>query len=88
MLNKNGFRLQPVLNYKSGMVDSLEVEFASLKLAHQNEVKVLLQLEHARSRGMDALRCQQQGVLDCETIRLHQQYLDMLDTQATQQTIG
>jgi flagellar export protein FliJ len=86
MANKTSFRLQPVLNYKSNLVDALEVEFSHLKQVHRQEANVLQQLQETKNQGMDALRRQQQGALDCETIRLHQQYLQALDTQVTQQT--
>lgn len=87
MLDKNNFRLQPVLNFKSGMVDTLEMEFARLKIAHQIEADVLLALNQTMSQEMDALRRQQQkDSLDCDAILLCQQYLQSLNNQVARQT--
>jgi len=85
MLQKNDFRLQPVLNYTASIVDTLELEFARLKLAHNSEVELLNRLELAKNQEMDSLHTQQQGVLDCESILLHQQYLQVLDAQVKRQ---
>ncbi len=87
MLRKNGFRLQPVLDYTSSVVNSLEVEFAQLKLTHKNEIALLQRLEEAKHAEMNELHNQQQGVLDCDSILLRQQYLEALDTQITRQHI-
>lgn len=85
MLQKNNFRLQPVLNYATSIVDTLELEFARLKLAQNSEIELLNQLELAKSQEMDSLQSRQQGRLDCESIVLHQQYLQMLDAQVKRQ---
>lgn len=85
MLGKTNFRLEPVLNYTSNIVDTLELEFAQLKLAHKNETEVLERLESAKMEEMDALQHQQHGVLDCEAILLRQKYLQVLDTQIVRQ---
>jgi len=79
MKQKNTFRLQPVLNYKANLVDSLEVEFARLKQIQREETNRLNQLEQTRAAEMDALRLQQNGRLNCHSIQLHQQYLQALD---------
>ncbi len=81
MLHSNGFKLQPVLDYKSNMVDTLELEFAQLKLTHRDQVEILAQLEVAQSQEMDMLQGQQNGLLNCQSIVLRQQYLDMLERQ-------
>ncbi|GAB4432500.1 MAG: hypothetical protein Kow0031_13880 [Anaerolineae bacterium] len=81
MLHSNGFRLQPVLDYKSNMVDTLELEFAQLKLTHKDQLEILAQLEMAQTQEMDNLRGQQHGMLNCQSIVLRQQYLQMLETQ-------
>lgn len=85
MLSKGSFRLEPVLNYTSSMVDTLELEFAQLKLAHKNEMEVLERLEAAKIDEMDNLQHQQHGLLDCEAILLRQKYLQVLDTQISRQ---
>ncbi len=73
------FRLQPVLNYKSSVVEALEMEFARLKLRHLEEQQVLNGLQQRQEQHMDSLRQQQQqGRLDCDLIQLHQQYLRSL----------
>ena len=85
MGNKDSFRLQPVLSYKSSKVDALEVEFARLKTAYQYEVDVLRQFQLTRNQELSALHQQQNGRLSCETIRLHHQYLQALDELIAQQ---
>ncbi len=73
------FRLQPVLNYKSSVVEALEMEFARLKLKHLEEQQVLDNLQQREQHHMDSLRQQQQkGQLDCDLIQLHHQYLQSL----------
>ena len=73
------FRLQPVLNYKSSVVEALEMEFARLKLKHLEEQQVLNSLQQREQQHIDSLRQQQQrGQLDCDLIQLHQQYLRSL----------
>lgn len=85
MLHNNSFRLQPVLDYKSNMVDTLELEFAQLKLSHKDQLEILAQLEIARSQEMDSLQGLQYGVLNCQSIVLRQQYLQMLEKQVNLQ---
>ena len=87
MGNNDEFRLQPVLNYKSNKADTLEVEFAQLKMAYENEVGILRQFQQTRSQGVSALHLQQNGKLNCETIQFHHQYLQALDELITQQAI-
>jgi len=84
-MKKPSFRLEPVLNYTSNIVDTLELEFAQLKLAHKNEVEILGRLETAKLEEMDALQHQQQGVINCESVLLRQQYLRTLDKQIQRQ---
>lgn len=80
------FRLQPVLNFKSSMVENLEMEFAHLKTAYQAELQSLSQLERASQRQTDIL-CeeQKQNSLNCQAIRLHQRYLGYLNENVVQQ---
>lgn len=85
MLHSNSFRLQPVLDYKSNMVDTLELEFAQLKLTHKDQLEILTQLEIAQSQEMDSLHGQQHGMINCQSIVLRQQYLQMLEKQVTLQ---
>jgi flagellar export protein FliJ len=80
------FRLQPVLNYTESLVDNLELEFAELKVAQHKELRIQEELQHAQKSQLDSLHQQQQeGVLDCEAILLHQRYLDTLDSQIKRQ---
>jgi flagellar protein FliJ len=79
------FRLQPVLNYKSQMVDALEMEFARLKLAYQQEQALLTSLQQAAEHEMDALHERQAGQLDCSEIQLRQDYLHSLQHTVVQQ---
>lgn len=85
MSGPNTFRLESVLNFKSGLVDTLEMEFAQLKAAHQYELNSLSRLEQIKNQQIDALHQQQQGMLDCYTIQLSHQYLDTLGNMVTQQ---
>lgn len=85
MLHSNSFRLQPVLDYKSNMVDTLELEFAQLKLTHKDQLEILAQLEIAHTQEMDSLQGVQHGVLNCQSIVLRQQYLQMLERQVNLQ---
>jgi flagellar export protein FliJ len=87
MSNTEEFRLQPVLNLKSSLVDTLEVEFAHLKVTHQNEVTRLEKLQRRKTEEMEVLSQQQQsGPLDCQAIELRQQYLQTLAEHETVQT--
>lgn len=81
------FRLQPVLNLKSNLADTLEVEFAHLKVAHQEEVTRLEKLQRRKTEEMEVLsRQQQSGPLDCHAIELRQHYLQTLTDHETVQT--
>lgn len=81
------FRLQPVLNLKSNLADTLEVEFAHLKMAHQEEVTRLEKLQRRKTEEMEVLsRQQQNGPLDCCSIELSQQYLQTLAEHESIQT--
>ncbi len=87
MADGKHFRLQPVLDYKSNVVDTLEMEFARRKVAYQHEVEALLYLAQAEDQEIEALcQQQQQGPLNCEVIQLGQQYLDTLKNHVAQQT--
>jgi flagellar export protein FliJ len=80
------FRLQSVLNYKASVVEALEMEFARLRVVHQQEKETLTGLQLAEKQEMDSLRAQRErGPLDCDLIQLHQQYLDTLNDHVTQQ---
>lgn len=79
------FRLQPVLNYKSQMVDALEMEFARLKQAYQREQTLLDNLLQTAENEMRALTERQVGPLDCSEIQLRQDYLLALHESAQQQ---
>jgi flagellar export protein FliJ len=85
MKQKDNFRLQPVLNLKTSMVDTLEVEFARLKQIQLEETRRLKQLEQTKESEMDTLRSQQNGRLNCHAIQMHQQYLQALDQVIHQQ---
>jgi len=86
MSSSKEFRLQPILNLKSTLLEMLEVEFAYLKLAHQREVETLLRLQHSQAQVTELLRQQQQTILlDCETIQQLQHYLHILAERITQQ---
>lgn len=85
MIRKTHFRLEPVLNYTTNMVDTIELEFARLKLAHKNEMEVLERLEAAKLEEMDNLEHLQHGQLNCETILVRQKYLTVLDKQIDRQ---
>ena len=81
------FRLQSVLNYKASVVEALEMEFARLKVVHQQEKETLTGLQQAEKQEVDSLRAeQQQGPIDCDLIQLHQQYLGSLNDHVTEQT--
>lgn len=80
------FRLQSVLDFKSSLVENLETEFAQLKLVHTQATEVLSNLERAAQRQSDILlKEQQQGLLNCQAIHLHQKYLDYLDENVSRQ---
>lgn len=88
MTGSEEFRLQPVLNLKANLVDTLEVEFAHLKLAHQQEVTHLEKLQRRKTEEMEVLsRQQQSGPLDCQSIELRQHYLQTLAECETVQTV-
>jgi flagellar export protein FliJ len=88
MSGSEEFRLQPILNLKSSLVDVLEVEFAHLKEAHQSEVTRLEKLQRHQTEEMAVLSQQQQsGPLDCHSIQLSQQYLETLAQKETEQTV-
>jgi flagellar FliJ protein len=87
MPDSQGFRLQPVLTFKSSMVDTLEMEFARLQVAYRNEMDALLVLVQAEDKEMEVLRQQQgRGYLNCEEIQLRQQYLRVLKEHVIEQT--
>ena len=87
MAKQPQFHLQPILNYKAGMVDTLEVQFARLKNSHKNEVDTLQKLDQVKQQGEQALnQRQQEGELDCQAIQLHQQYLRSLEQNLAQQS--
>jgi flagellar export protein FliJ len=81
------FHLQPVLNYTESLVDNLELEFAELKVAQHKETRMLEDLEHAKKTQLDSLQNHQHGVLNCESIVLHQKYLDTLADQIKRQKV-
>jgi flagellar export protein FliJ len=86
MSRSEEFRLQPILNIKSSLVDTLEVEFSHLKVAHEKEVTRLANLQRRKTEEMEVLSQQQQnGPLDCRTIELGQQYVQNLAEQETKQ---
>lgn len=87
MFNKKGFPLQSILKFKSSAVDTLEVEFGQLKIAHQNQVDALQNLQQVKNQEMDVLQqLQQNGALDCQAIQWQQQHLQVIQTQMVQQT--
>ena len=86
MFNKKGFPLQSILKFKSSAVDTLEAEFGQLKVAHQNQVNALQNLQQVKNQEMVVLQqLQQNGVLDCQAIQRQQQHLQTIDTQMIQQ---
>jgi flagellar export protein FliJ len=87
MLPNTSFRLQPVLNVASGKVDMLEVEFAQLKLAHKDETEILTRLESSRREEMEKLQREQRGKINCQSVLLRQQFLDVLDNQVARQQV-
>lgn len=88
MAESTQFRLQSVLDFKSSLVENLETEFAQLKLAHTQATEVLGNLERAAQRQSDILlREQQQGLLNCQAIHLHQKYLDYLNDNVSRQKL-
>ncbi len=88
MSKPTDFRLQSVLNFKTGIVDSLEVEFGKLKGIHRQELNILQQLEHTALAQQTLLEKEQlQTDLDCDTITLHQKYLQMLHHRIIRQKV-
>jgi flagellar export protein FliJ len=88
MAQTEPFRLQSVLNLKASMVESLEMEFARLRVAHQNEENILTSLEQALEEQSKSLRQKQgSGPIDLEEIQLRQSYLRFLDDHVAQQTV-
>ncbi len=88
MSKQNSFRLQSVLNYKSSLVDSLETEFAQLRALQKSEEDALAHLETMVQDHTASLQRQQKnGVLDCQTIELHQKYLHFLHAHVERQKI-
>lgn len=82
------FRLQSILNLKESLVDNLEVEFAHLRLAYQQEVEQLDNLQQRSTSEMELLSQQQQaGLLDCKDIQLRQQYLQRVVESIIQQHV-
>jgi len=87
MTGSEEFRLQPVLNLKSNLADTLEVEFAHLRVTHQEEVTRLEKIQRHKTEEMEVLGQQQQsGPLDCQSIELRQQYVQILAEHETFQT--
>lgn len=88
MSKKDNFRLQPILNYKTGLVDNLETEFAQLKNIQQNEERALAHLESVERGHADSLKEQQQSeTIDPRTIELHQKYLQFLQNHVNRQRV-
>lgn len=85
MAESTDFRLQSVLDFKTSLVENLETEFAQLKLVHTQATEVLGNLERAAQRQSDILLREQQGVLNCQAIHLHQKYLDYLNDNVARQ---
>jgi flagellar export protein FliJ len=82
------FRLQSILNLKENLVDNLEVEFAHLRLAYQQELEWLNNLQHRTTKEMDTLSQQQRaGLLDCKDIQLRQHYVQRLVENIVQQNL-
>jgi len=88
MAHLEPFRLQSVLNLKASMVESLEMEFARLRVAHQNEEDILTSLEQALDEQSKALQEKQGGgPIDLDEIQLRQSYVKLLDDHVAQQTV-
>jgi len=88
MSKRNNFRLESVLNYKTSMVDNLEAEFTHLKAIQKSEEEALHHLETIVSQHTASLkREQEQGLLNCQTIELHQRYLRFLSNHVDRQKI-
>ena len=85
MTGGDDFRLQTVLNYKSHMVDAIEMEFARLKLAHKHEEAMLVALQETEEHEAETLRQRQTGLLDCSEIVLRQDHLHSLQDHVVQQ---
>lgn len=88
MSQKNNFRLQTVLNYKTGLVDNLETEFAQLRAIQKAEEDALRHLEEMVADHSESLHRQQaEGTLNCQTIELHQKYLVFLNHHTNRQKV-
>ncbi len=88
MGQKKNFRLQSVLNYKTGLVDNLETEFAQLRAIQKSEEEALRHLEEMVQSHSDSLqRQQEEGTLNCQTIELHQKYLRFLHNHVNRQRV-
>jgi flagellar protein FliJ len=87
MPQKKGFPLQPVLNFKSGKLDIIEIEFAQAKEAFRRETDILRRLLMTETKEMDALsQDQQKGELDCTSIQQRQHFLESVREWIERQT--
>lgn len=88
MSRKDNFRLQPILNYKTGLVDNLETEFAQLRNIEKNEEETLLHLESVERDHAASLAEQQRSkTINPHTIGLHQKYLQYLQNHVDRQMV-
>ncbi|HIQ04483.1 MAG TPA: flagellar export protein FliJ [Anaerolineae bacterium] len=72
----NGFRLQPVLNYRQSTVELREMELARLlNILHQAE-DTLARLVALRDRVAEQIRNECQGTFDPDTAAQHRSYLE------------
>ncbi len=88
MSQQKNFRLQSVLNYKTGLVDNLETAFAQLRAIQKSEEDALRHLEEMVQAHSESLHRQQgESALNCQTIELHQKYLRFLHNHVNRQKV-
>jgi len=88
MSKKDNFRLQPILNYKTGLVDNLETEFAQLRNIEKTEEDALTHLRRIEKEHANSLKEQQQSqTINPHAISLHQKYLQFLQNHVDRQKI-
>lgn len=88
MSKKDSFRLQSILNYKTGLVDNLETELAQLRHIEKTEEETLTHLEQVEKDHAASLTEKQQSkMINPHTINLHQKYLQFLQNHVDRQKV-